>query len=62
MEMWLLGLGSSLAFPHSYTALLPANVCLLLSTRTWAWHPEQMSAHSAVSPILLCPGGQGSWV
>lgn len=54
MEMWLSGLGTSLAFPNSYTALLPANVSLLPSTRTWAWHPEQMSAHSAVSLLFCC--------
>lgn len=53
-HMWLSGLGASLAFPHSYNALLPANVSLLPSTRTWAWRPEQMSAHSPVSHPFCC--------
>ena len=62
MEMWLSGLGASLAFPHSYNALLPANVSAAVHQDLGLASRANECSFPCLSPILLCPGGQGSWV
>lgn len=56
-EMWLAGLGASLASPP----VLPFSQSLLMSTRTWGWHLEQRGAPAlwSILPVSRCQAGFG---